>query len=165
MFQIQKQSDEFARLLGLGPRNIVWRIVQETVRKHFAEATDKYAQLFVRAAETFDNLAAAKPDAEKGKDDLAAWLDDLHLDCDEGCAESHSHGTPKDRAQKSGDVGEKSRKTEWEKYVSNTKLSGNMVALHRCSRCGNPSAILKKCSGCSMARYVCASSLVAFLAV
>jgi hypothetical protein len=32
----------------------------------------------------------------------------------------------------------------------------NDLPLYRCSWCGNPSAILRKCRGCSKARYVAA---------
>ena len=142
-------SDEFAQLLGLGPPKVVWRLVQETVRKHFAEATGKYAQLFERAAELLSNPTPSPLEVGKARDDLAAWLDNLHLDCDEGCSGSHPHGSLKDHRAN----GEQDASSPSEKYVANPKISGNMVALHRCSRCGNPSAMLKKCSGCSNARW------------
>lgn len=153
-------SDEFAQLLGLGPPKIVWRLVQEAVRKHFAEATGKYAQLFERAAEALTNPTPSPVEVGKGRDDLAAWLDNLHLDCDEGC--SGSHGNNKDHRRDPDVNGEWKAGSGSEKYVANPKISGNMVALHRCSRCGNPSAMLKKCSGCSSARWARKCFLLTF---
>lgn len=120
------------------------RLTQETVRRHFAESTTKYGTLFKKMAE---ETPSRDIEMEKGRDDLAAWLQDLRLECDEGDCAGHDHGTEHTHSH-----GEQRPNVD-SKYVSNPKISGNMVALHRCSYCGNPSAVLKKCSGCERSRF------------
>lgn len=66
---------------------------------------------------------------DKAEDRLAAWLDDIQDelgdDIDNGRPQMSSHA--------------KCVKT-------------NPTELHRCSWCGNPSAVLRKCGGCEKAR-------------
>lgn len=66
---------------------------------------------------------------DKAETDLAAWLDTMHLE--DGEAVRLVHGNEN-----------KPRPT----------VNPSRVALYRCSWCKNPSAALKKCSGCEMAR-------------
>ncbi|KAJ7253706.1 hypothetical protein B0H12DRAFT_1116271 [Mycena haematopus] len=87
-------------------------------------------KLFPDAAEEWGEFYARispgdQPDltAEKVEDDLAAWLGDLHL---EGERDDHSQLAA---------------------------FSNSSVELFQCSWCRNPSAILRKCAGCSKARY------------
>ncbi|ESK96281.1 set and mynd domain-containing protein 3 [Moniliophthora roreri MCA 2997] len=63
-------------------------------------------------------------DPEKAEDDLAAWLDDMKLD-----------------------------NGERETLIAHPKVNANHVALYQCSWCHNPSAVLRKCSGCGQTRY------------
>ncbi|KAJ6532723.1 hypothetical protein DFH09DRAFT_993655 [Mycena vulgaris] len=69
-------------------------------------------------------LEVATPSAEKVEDDLATWLGDVHLE-DELSEHCHQPAT----------------------------FNTSHVELYRCSWCGNPSAILRKCAGCSKTRY------------
>ncbi|KAJ7154762.1 hypothetical protein C8R46DRAFT_1005859 [Mycena filopes] len=64
------------------------------------------------------------PSAEKAEDDLAAWLGDMDLE-DGQRAENFQPA----------------------------RFNHGEVELYRCSWCGNPSAALRKCAGCSQARY------------
>ncbi|KAJ6461914.1 hypothetical protein C8R47DRAFT_1240577, partial [Mycena vitilis] len=75
------------------------------------------------------NLAPGKPtpDAEKIEDGLAAWLDNVHID---GERDAQRHPA---------------------------SFSNSQIELYRCSWCGNPSAVLRKCAGCSKTRYCDAS--------
>ncbi|KAG7446986.1 uncharacterized protein BT62DRAFT_980509 [Guyanagaster necrorhizus] len=59
-------------------------------------------------------------------DDLHAWLEELHLD------------NPAIKANPS---------------CLHPKITSNHVALYRCSWCGTPSAVLRKCSRCGQTRY------------
>ncbi|KAJ6572053.1 hypothetical protein B0H19DRAFT_1132370 [Mycena capillaripes] len=68
-------------------------------------------------------VGQAIPDAEKVEDDLAAWLGDEHV---EGERDAHSQLAT---------------------------FNNSDVELYRCSWCGNPSAILRRCAGCSKTRY------------
>ncbi|KAG5654548.1 hypothetical protein H0H81_000073 [Sphagnurus paluster] len=97
-------------------------------------AQETVVKLYTAAATEFGNIivkAASeeqiKPvSPEKLEDDLAAWLDDINIHDD------HEH----------------------EPRGLNPRVNTNSVALYRCSFCGNPSAVLRKCSGCAKARYV-----------
>lgn len=68
---------------------------------------------------------------ENSEDDLAAWLEDMHME--DGQLEPE--------------------------HCLHPKINSNQVALYRCSWCGNPSAVLRKCSGCTKTRseYLSAS--------
>lgn len=61
---------------------------------------------------------------EKVEDDLAAWLDDLDI-----------------------------KDEDSESNCARPDFSRNRMELYRCSWCSNPSAVLRKCAGCSKARY------------
>ncbi|KAJ6491306.1 hypothetical protein C8R47DRAFT_976831 [Mycena vitilis] len=89
---------------------------------------------FADAVEEWDelietNLAPGQPipAAEKVEDGLAAWLGDVHL------------------------------KSERDALRHPVSIGDAHVELYRCSWCGNPSAVLRKCAGCSKTRYCDAS--------
>ena len=130
----------------MGSPKTVLRLTQGTVRRLYKESTEKYASVFDRAA---GGKSLPEVEAEKGKDDLAAWLEDLHLDCEQDSEGVHIH--------KHGEAQAKDELKE-EKMKHHPKVSANMVELYRCSHCGNPSAVLRKCSGCEKARYVLTST-------
>ncbi|KAJ7033142.1 hypothetical protein C8F04DRAFT_1105251 [Mycena alexandri] len=88
-------------------------------------------KLFPEAAEEWDEFMTATfrmdqpvPSAEKAEDDLAAWLGDMDL--------------------------EDGQRAE---HFQPARFNNGEVALYRCSWCGNPSAALRKCAGCSKTRY------------
>ncbi|CAK5268828.1 unnamed protein product [Mycena citricolor] len=68
---------------------------------------------------------ASNPEPERLEDDLASWLEGNHGDEDAHRGQHHPSPT----------------------------FDMQNVALFRCSRCGNPSAILRKCGGCAKTRY------------
>jgi hypothetical protein len=115
-----KVADDFSKAIGVTPPKTNLRLGQQTV-----------VQLYSTAVKEFGNVIAKSesPDAcvpvsqQKLEDDLAAWLEDMQVD--------------------DGD--------------DDSKLSGlhpviniNQVALYRCSWCGNPSAVLRKCLDTSL---------------
>ncbi|EGO29215.1 hypothetical protein SERLADRAFT_359379 [Serpula lacrymans var. lacrymans S7.9] len=125
-------ADEFGIFSGTIPPNTQLRLTQQTVVKLYSSATEEWGPVIAH----FDSLAAYDSDhqgqsvisAEKAEDDLAAWLDEMRLDDgaqDESCIARCSH----------------------------PRIRANSVELYRCSYCGNPSAVLRKCSGCAKARY------------
>lgn len=112
--------------MGNAPAKTELRQTQQMVVSMYPDASKQWGEVIER----FDkNRIAKEPEilAEKVDDDLAAWLDDLHLE--NGDHESHPEG------------------------FSHPVLNDDYVALYRCSYCGNPSAMLRKCSGCEKARY------------
>ena len=60
------------------------------------------------------------------EDDLANWLEALKME--DGAEE-----------------------TQWN-HCTHRKVDKNKVGLYRCSYCGNPSAALRKCGGCTKVR-------------
>ncbi|KDQ20231.1 hypothetical protein BOTBODRAFT_170229 [Botryobasidium botryosum FD-172 SS1] len=64
---------------------------------------------------------------KKAEDDLANWLEKLDVGDD-----GHDHHQP---------------------HKTHPKINVNDVELYRCSWCKNPSAVLRKCSGCEKTRY------------
>jgi hypothetical protein len=115
-----KIADDFSNWIGVPPPKTYLRLTQQTVVKLFPEASEEWGDFFAGTS------SGNQPDlaAEKVEDDLAAWLEDMHLDNARG---GHSE---------------------------QATFSTSSVELYRCSWCGNPSAILRKCGGCSKARYV-----------
>ncbi|KAG0707957.1 hypothetical protein DFH29DRAFT_979573 [Suillus ampliporus] len=119
-------AKEFSILLGTIPPKTQLRLTQQNIVKHYPTAVREWKDLVARFDdETKDEGTIS---LEKAEDDLAAWLDDLHLEQGE---EDEAHP----------------------QRCSHPRVSPNTVALYRCSWCGNPSAALRKCSGCEKARY------------
>ncbi|KAF5383157.1 hypothetical protein D9615_004964 [Tricholomella constricta] len=118
----RKIADDFCEAIEIRPPRTNLRLAQETVVRLYSAAVAEFGSVIEKAA----SEERIKPvSAEKLEDDLAAWLDDVHLHDD------HDH----------------------EPHGLHPKVNTNSVALYRCSFCGNPSAVLRKCSGCSKTRY------------
>ncbi|KAF7334284.1 Bin3-type SAM domain-containing protein [Mycena sanguinolenta] len=114
-----KIADDFSNWVGVPVPKTQLRLTQQTVVRLFPAAAEEWGEFYARTSSGH----GGQPDltAEKVEDDLAAWLEDLHLE-----------GERDDRP---------------------TMTTFSNVELYRCSWCGNPSAILRKCAGCSKARY------------
>lgn len=102
------------------------RLAQETAIRLYPKAINEWADVITR----FDTLGMANDEpvvsASQAEDDLAAWLEDAHVDNDD----------------------EEPRP----KHCSHPKLNASHVELYQCSWCKNPSAVLRKCSGCAKTR-------------
>ncbi|RDB27508.1 hypothetical protein Hypma_003895 [Hypsizygus marmoreus] len=118
-----KIADEFALAIGITPPKTNLRLGQQTVVRLYSAAAAEFGNVFIKAASE-DKVKPISP--EKLEDDLAAWLEDTHI-----------HDGDHDQ----------------ELHEMHPKVNTNSVALYRCSWCGNPSAVLRKCSGCSKTRY------------
>ncbi|KAG2137433.1 uncharacterized protein EDB93DRAFT_766241 [Suillus bovinus] len=119
-------ADEFSILLGTIPPRTQLRLTQQNIVKRYPIAVQEWKDLVARFDEVMTDERPIS--LEKAEDDLAAWLDDLHLD----------HGKEDEH---------------YPQRCSHPRVSPNTVALYRCSWCSNPSAALRKCSGCEKARY------------
>ncbi|KAH6905836.1 hypothetical protein BKA70DRAFT_1107218 [Coprinopsis sp. MPI-PUGE-AT-0042] len=140
-----KIAEDVAKLLNAGPPNTMHRRTYQTVVKLFKESMEKYGELFKRQAEERELPAVAPPsDKNTIEDDLAAWLDNLQLEEGEASDdENHGGHDHCHRRDMNRHIHE----------IAYTKDPADRAALYRCSYCGNPSAGLKKCSGCEKARY------------
>ena len=101
------------------------RLSRKTVLKHYAAGVKEWSDVIER----FDNLDSIGPEAipkDKVEDDLASRLNSVHMDIEEDHPRACSH----------------------------PKINPNRVELYRCSWCGNPSAVLRKCQACGLTRLV-----------
>ncbi|KAI0748734.1 hypothetical protein C8Q80DRAFT_1173343 [Daedaleopsis nitida] len=90
-----------------------------------------------------DDHAAAPRSPAHADDDLAEWLGNVELGDDDAEGNCHAHGATchghhRGAARRRGDA----PSAETANYE-----------LYRCSWCGNPSAILRRCGGCGKTRY------------
>ncbi|EPQ53631.1 hypothetical protein GLOTRDRAFT_63247 [Gloeophyllum trabeum ATCC 11539] len=123
-------AEECSAFCGHPIPNTELRLTRRALISLYPSAVQEWGDVVRR----FDEQVAAHEDVEEllnkskeeQEDDLAAWLDDLHLDNGE---RDHPH------------------------KCSHPKVNVNSVSLYRCSWCGNPSAVLRKCGGCNKARY------------
>ncbi|OCH85949.1 hypothetical protein OBBRIDRAFT_762123 [Obba rivulosa] len=118
-------ADQCAKFLGGSPKRTLMRLTRELILQQYLDAVKEWTETIER----FDALgSSAQPavDADKAEDDLAAWLEKLHVDDGEARAPSH---------------------------CMHPRISTNSVELYRCSWCKNPSAVLRKCGSCGKTRY------------
>lgn len=115
-----KIADDFNMAIGVTPPKTNLRLGQQTVVKLYPLAVKEFGSVIAKAEESDASVPVSR---DKLEDDLAAWLENMHV--------------------------------EDEEYDS--RLSGlhpvintNDVALYRCSWCGNPSAVLRKCQDSSL---------------
>ncbi|TFK71925.1 hypothetical protein BDN72DRAFT_837132 [Pluteus cervinus] len=119
-----KLADEISVFLSIPPPKTDLRLTMKTIIERFSGATKEFGEVI--AEKTAPKRAPEPVSADKAGDDLAAWLENLRVDDgSEEPAKVHSH----------------------------PNITMNHVGLYRCSWCSNPSAILRKCSGCGKTRY------------
>lgn len=115
-------------MFGVDPPMSQPRQAQATIFERYRSAAEKWGDIIAR----FDSMSADHEHVvqrDKAEDQLAVWLHDFR----------HRNGDDID-----GDLAEKS---------SHPKRSPNPADLHKCSWCGNLSAVLCRCAGCEKARY------------
>ena len=90
---------------------------------------------------------------------LEKWFARMELGCDkEGCG--HEHDVHHDLNEVADNVGERVRPsseplhpdTRRKTHRMHPRVNPNTVELYRCTWCKNPSAALRKCSGCGKTR-------------
>ncbi|KIJ14557.1 hypothetical protein PAXINDRAFT_163312 [Paxillus involutus ATCC 200175] len=121
-----KIADDFSNFFGTKPPKTQLRLTQETILKYYTPGVQKWNSVVSR----FDSAVAEEEhiiSPGRGEDQLVAWLEDLRFE----------NGDQEPQPEK----------------CSHSKITTNTVELYRCSWCGNPSAVLRKCSGCEKARY------------
>ncbi|KAI0634784.1 hypothetical protein C8Q77DRAFT_654669 [Trametes polyzona] len=122
-------STQFMNTIGFAIKKTQIGLARELILQLYPEAVKEWGAFIARFDELDSSLDKQKPlSSTQADDDLAAWLDNIKLDDD-----SEGHGHPH--------------------ACSHPKISMNNVALYRCSWCGNPSAVLRKCGGCWKTRY------------
>jgi len=120
-------GEEAARHVGRSVMPTLRRLAIFTIIDHLPAAAKEWGEITERYAET---VKENDLDKDKAGDSLAAWLEHVEIGDTNNVGES-LHGS----------------------HYFNTTFRFDDVTLYRCSWCGNPSAILRKCKGCGKTRY------------
>ncbi|KAF9027198.1 hypothetical protein BDZ89DRAFT_1101933 [Hymenopellis radicata] len=132
-----KLADEISALVGMPSPATYLRLTQATVLRLYAQAAEEWDAIIAMRDEESNNIDDDEPHHHHGpncnhdqttEDEIAAWVDGLQLD------DTKPQRKPGPQRL-------------------HPKINSNHVELYRCSWCGNPSAILRKCSNCADARY------------
>lgn len=118
-------ADEFSRLLWVKAPKTQLRLTQEVLLKHYSAGIKKWGPVVAN----FDSVFGHEKhiiSPTSAEDQLALWLADIKIEDDE---------------------------EQGPMLCAHPRITTNTVELYRCSWCGNPSAVLRKCSGCEKTRY------------
>jgi len=124
-----KWTDELATFFKIPTPKTFLRNAEQTVVKSFSTAVQEWGDVIERLGVddgkgTHEVSEPPKVSPGMVEDNLASWLDEMHMD----------------------DGGEATL------ACAHPKVNVNSVELYHCSWCGNPSAVLRKCSGCALTR-------------
>ncbi|KAF8899811.1 hypothetical protein CPB84DRAFT_1780041 [Gymnopilus junonius] len=125
-----KIAEQFSHFIGTPPPNTELRLAEQAAVKHFPGAIKEFSRVF-EELDKVKGKGTLMPDRDKLDDGLAAWLEDMKLE------DGTSEGPTSCESSRRG------RPT----------VNFEDIWLYRCSWCGNPSAVLRKCSGCAKTRY------------
>ncbi|KAA1477625.1 hypothetical protein DENSPDRAFT_844797 [Dentipellis sp. KUC8613] len=120
-------ADDFARFLSRPISKTQMRLACMEVVNRMQNAWKEWEKIIPAYAHVRSEVSPAK-----AEDDLADWLEQVTLEDPGMNGHDHRHG---------------------DGSVTHPSLNINDVELYRCSWCRNPSAVLKKCSGCGRTRY------------
>ncbi|EIW77014.1 hypothetical protein CONPUDRAFT_129170 [Coniophora puteana RWD-64-598 SS2] len=148
-------AEEIGTITGTPPPKTQLRLTMQNILRLYAPAHKEWGKVVRRCDALSEDVAAeearAPLDEEKASGDFAAWLGELKLNGDGSDGDGDGDGSGvdghSDRFGAYGGGGCRPRPH------AHPKVAPNRVALYRCSWCGNPSAVLRKCSGCEKARY------------
>ncbi|KAF7310075.1 SET and MYND-domain-containing protein 3 [Mycena indigotica] len=134
---------DFNKWLGIySPRTQI-RLVAESILQHFPAARKQWGEV----VSSYDEKEPPVTD-ESMERDIAAWMEGLDGEDEADCC-GHGHGHLHDH---DGHAHAHSHS-----HTEEVALPEPKKDLYRCSFCHNPSAVLRKCAGCSEARYCDAS--------
>ncbi|KAF8962291.1 hypothetical protein BDZ97DRAFT_1120677 [Flammula alnicola] len=123
-----KIADQFSEYMGVVPPKTNLRLAQQSAVKHYPAAIKEFSHVYAELDRIKAKTQSAPiVDPEKLEDDLATWLEDMRLD----------DGTLEETAR-CGSASE------------HPKINYDHVTLYRCSWCGNPSAVLRKCEALAL---------------
>ena len=114
--------------IGIDAQRTQVRMTRELVVKYYPSAIRSWGAVIARVDKMDLHSAEAHrlPSPAKAEDSLAAWLENMSVD-----DAPDEHGR-----------------------CAHPKIMPTAVELYRCSHCGNPSAVLKKCGRCGKTRCV-----------
>jgi hypothetical protein len=117
-------ADEFSEFMGVPPPKTNFRLAQQAAVKHYATGVREFSRVFAELDKDVlkDQGGELKPNPAKLEDNLATWLEGMHLE----------DGTLEGTVQCRGSA-------------QRPRVIFENLRLYLCSWCGNPSAVLKKC--------------------
>jgi hypothetical protein len=125
-----RMAEACMKHLGFPINDTQAKRMSQIILKHYESATKTWGDAIARcdAEERSPVTDAEAPDA---LDALASWLEDVKLN--EGGDDAYTPTSSNSHARSEG--------------------GPNRPQLYRCANCGNPSAVLRKCSQCAQVRY------------
>ena len=143
--------------MGYPIKNTQTNLTRELILELYTPNATEWGDLVRRFDEQdrFVEESEAPPSAAQAEDELAAWLGNINLD------EEHEHDHHHDHHAHVHGHGHGHR-TRRANAPSDSDKGTRGYELYRCSWCGNPSAVLRKCGGCVKTRcvYTCCTSSV-----
>ncbi|KDR72533.1 hypothetical protein GALMADRAFT_101649 [Galerina marginata CBS 339.88] len=129
-------ANQFSEFFGFSPSKNETTLAQQVVVKYYPLGVKEFSKVFENFDKAEPESATTVVDRKKADDDLAEWLEDIRLEDGtmqvlQRCDGYHRPGSSVNEEE--------------------------FVTMYRCSWCRNPSAVLRKCSGCGQMRY-CDSS-------
>ena len=116
-------------MLNFTVKKTQMRLAREMVLSLYPKAIKEWGAWIQHFDELDARADSHRPiSSTQADDDLAAWLENMKLE--DGTEDTTHRG------------------------CIHPKISVNNVTLYRCTWCGNPSAVLRKCGGCGKTRYV-----------
>ncbi|KAI1791760.1 hypothetical protein LXA43DRAFT_1181643 [Ganoderma leucocontextum] len=135
-----KTATDFMKWMGYPIKKTQMNLTRELILDLYTPGATEWGAL-VRRFDEQDRFVEGETrlSAAQAEDELAAWLGNIDLDHDNHEHDHghihHGHGSRRANAPSSTDRGTRG------------------YELYRCSWCGNPSAVLRKCGGCAKTRY------------
>ncbi|GJE93743.1 hypothetical protein PsYK624_099040 [Phanerochaete sordida] len=122
-FKKLDMTREFEKFFGTPDSKTQLRLVRDIVRQRYERAEREWRDFLARLDTLHGSAEAEQRSAAHAGDNLAAWLEGL------GVEDHDTH------------------------HCSHPSLNTSHAELWHCSHCHNPSAVLRKCSGCGKTRY------------
>lgn len=129
-FRKLDMTREFIRFFGLPDSKTQLRLTRDIIMGRYEKADTEWRNFIAHLDSDgyLSHAEAQQRSALKAEDNLAAWLEGLNIEGDEHDSLGNTHCT-------------------------HPTLNTSNAAMSRCSYCHNPSAVLRKCGGCSKTRY------------
>ncbi|THH28452.1 hypothetical protein EUX98_g5738 [Antrodiella citrinella] len=112
--------------IGFPYKKTQMRLSREMMLRLWPKAIKDFVSTITYYDALYDSSSKEQQSVAGAEDTLAAWLDEISHDDEDGHYDTH---------------------------CIHPRINSNSVELYRCTYCRNPSAALRKCSGCGKVRY------------
>ncbi|KAI0071533.1 hypothetical protein K474DRAFT_1652388 [Panus rudis PR-1116 ss-1] len=141
-----------AEWIGHPPKRTQLRLTREMVVSKYVNAVKEWGDFIIRLDKMNDEPERLLEKlASRADDYLQAWLDNHPIEDEDG----NDSATSTNGAGNEGHDHDHGHSCGEDHSARRKKNNLSHVDLYRCSHCGNPSAVLRKCGGCGKTRLVC----------